>query len=73
MDQTEFIRSVEDLMEAAPGSLTGQSVLEDQPGWNSLAVMGFIAFADEDLGVLPVPRAIKGCRTLADLMALVGV
>jgi len=73
MEKTEFLRNLEDLIEANPGSLTEKSVLADAAGWNSMAVMGFIAFADEDLGIAPAPKAIMACRTVADLMALAGI
>ena len=73
MDKAEFLRNLEDLIEADPGSLSEGAVLADTPGWDSMAIMGFISFADEDLGAAPAPKAIKDCRTVADLMALVGI
>jgi acyl carrier protein len=73
MDKNQFIQSLEDLIEADPGSLTEQSVLADTAGWDSMAIMGFIAFADEELGAAPAPAALKTCVTVADLMTLVGL
>jgi len=73
MDKVEFLRNLEDLIEAAPGSLTAQSVLADTPGWDSMAIMGFLAFADEELGLAPAPRAIKECQIVDDLLSLVGI
>ena len=73
MDKAEFLRNLEDLIEADPGSLAETSVLADTEGWDSMAIMGFISFADDELGQTPAPKAIKACVTVADLMALVGI
>jgi acyl carrier protein len=73
MEKAEFLSNLEDLIEAEPGSLSAASVLAETPGWDSMAIMGFIAFADESLGSAPAPKAIKACQTVADLMALVGI
>ncbi|MDP2815099.1 MAG: hypothetical protein Q8O19_00285 [Rectinemataceae bacterium] len=73
MDRIEFFNNLEDLIEADAGSLAAHSVLADIPGWDSMAIMGFIAFADEALGITPAPQAIKSCQTVGDLMILVGI
>ena len=73
MDKLKFLSSLEDLIEADPGSLSEATILADIPGWDSMAIMGFIAFADEELGSNPNPAAIKTCRTVQDLMKLVGI
>lgn len=73
MDKTTFIHNLEDLAEAEPGSLSADSVLAETVGWDSMAIMGFIAFADEDLGGAPAPKDVKTCQTVADLMALMGI
>jgi acyl carrier protein len=73
MQKDEFLRQLEDLIEAEPGSLSETSLLADIEGWDSMAIMGFIGFADEELGATPAPKAIKACTTVAELMALVGV
>ena len=73
MDKQTFLKNLEDLVEADPGTLGEATVLADLSGWDSMAIMGFIAFADEELGQNPAPAALKGCVTVADLMKLVGV
>lgn len=73
MDKTLFLRNLEELIEAKSGSLTIDSILADTPGWDSMAIMGFIAFADEELGVSPAPRAIVECETVADLLRITKV
>jgi acyl carrier protein len=73
MIKSEFLKNLEDLIEADPGSLTEGSVLAETPQWDSMAIMGFIAFADEEMGESPSPAAIRNCVTVADLIALVGI
>jgi acyl carrier protein len=73
MNKPEFLHNLEDLVEVDPGTLTEQMMLDEIPGWDSMAIMSFLAFADEELGGAPAPKAIKGCQTIGDLMALSGL
>jgi len=59
------------LMELAPGTLTGAEKLEDLDGWNSLALVSFIAMVDEHFQYSVSPRDMRRCQTVADLAALV--
>lgn len=47
--------------------------LADLEGWNSMALVSFIAFVDEYLEITLSPRAIAPCRTIADLARVGGV
>jgi acyl carrier protein len=73
LDKQAFLRSFEQMIEAAQGSLNEESVLMDTEGWNSMAFLGFIAMADEEFGLNPDPKAIRACVTIQDLMRLVGI
>jgi acyl carrier protein len=70
MERTELLRSLEELMDLEPGALIGEESLADLAGWSSLAVIGFIALADEQ-GVAVSPSAIANCKTVDDLLRLV--
>jgi acyl carrier protein len=72
MNKNEFFHKIEEIIEAAPGSVAEQTNLGDLDGWDSLAIMGFITMMDEDLGIIPEAKAVKACRTAADLLALAG-
>jgi len=39
-------------------------------GWSSLSVISFIAFADEEFGVILDARKLAACKTVDDLMGL---
>ncbi len=44
-----FLRRMETLLEIAPNTLQGNTRLADISEWDSLAVLGFIAMADNEL------------------------
>jgi acyl carrier protein len=57
-------------MELEPGTLKGDERLEDLDDWNSLGVIGFMAFVNENFGVILSPKRIAACTTVNDLIAL---
>ena len=70
MTKQDFLKLIEEMLEADPGSLSGDEPLETLI-WDSLAVVSFIALADEHLGVAVSPQALSEATTLADVLALV--
>ena len=71
MEGVLFVAKFEELLEVPPGRFALDAALEAIPEWNSMAILSFIMMADEDFGVSPSPKAIKDCKTVADLLALV--
>ena len=67
MDRSKFFTAVEGLLELDPGTLTGEELLTDLPGWDSMAVVGFIAMVDETFGVIVPASQLMQCKTTADL------
>ena len=72
MKSSEFLSAFDEIVELPPGSLHGNEKLEDIEGWNSMAMMGFIALAD-GAGKKVSPRQIATAETVSDLMAIAGV
>jgi acyl carrier protein len=70
MNQEELLQVVDGLVEVPPGTLQGPENLEDLDGWNSMAMMGFISFADKN-GIRLSPRQIAASTTVGDLIQLV--
>jgi hypothetical protein len=66
-----FFRAFEELLQLPSGSLQGFEALKDVPGWDSVAVVEFMALADEKYGVALSPRQFRECRSVQDLAALV--
>jgi acyl carrier protein len=71
MQMTEFLRALDELLELEPGTLRSDSRIEDF-GWNSLAALGFIAFADQQFGAEVPAGSLAQCETVSDLAALLG-
>jgi acyl carrier protein len=70
MLKSEFLRLLDKVIEAPPGTLTGTEYLQDVEGWNSLAVLGFIALVDEHFGITLSAELIISCKTVNDLLCL---
>ena len=59
-----------ELLEVPKGTLTGAEELGSLGGWDSLAIMGLIAYTDERHGVILSPEKLLSCKTVKELAAL---
>lgn len=71
MSRERFFDLVGELLELPPGRLKGTEELEEL-GWDSLAVVGFLAVVDEHVGIVLSPEQIRSCVSANDLAALLG-
>ncbi len=66
-----FIRELEQGIEGVqPGSLGPDTVFEDLPQWDSLAVLATLAVVDGAFGVQVSAEDIRRCPTIQELHAL---
>ena len=72
MERNEFLLSLDELLELEPGTVKGSEILDSLDGWNSLAVISFMALVDERFGVSLQPRQIAASSTVSDLVRLLG-
>lgn len=72
MDDREFLSQLEEVLGGEPGSLRGDERLAELKGWDSLAVVCFIAMADSSYGVALLPARIAEAKTVPELRALLG-
>jgi acyl carrier protein len=72
LERNEFLLSLDELLEFEPGTITGSETLDSLDGWNSLAVISFMALVDERFGVSLQPRQIAASTTVSDLVRLLG-
>jgi acyl carrier protein len=72
MKKLDFIALIEEITEATQGTLTGDENLVDIEGWDSLAVVSFIAKGDEVCGLTLSPSGIANAKSIDDLMNLLG-
>lgn len=70
MEKSEFLKHIDELLELAPGTLTGSEPLQ-AVGWDSLAIIGFMALCDDRFGLQISPLEIRDCETVDELFALV--
>lgn len=68
MDAPKFLAALHELFDVPAGTIHTDSVLQDIPGWSSMAFIGLIAMLDEDFGVRIPPGTILRCHTVEDLM-----
>lgn len=73
MDRKDFLLALDDMLELDPGTLTGAEVLETLDGWDSLAVISYIALVDETMDTVVEGEKLAQAKTVNDLLALAGV
>ena len=71
--RNQFLQSLDKLVELPRGTLKGPEKLNDLEQWNSMAMIGFIALADSVNRASLSVSEILACRTVADLLRVVGV
>lgn len=72
MRRDEFLRELEALLELQAGALKGTEALQDTGAWDSLAVVSFMALADEKLDLTLSADKINACKSVPDLLGLLG-
>ncbi len=73
MTKADFLRELDEMLELAPGTLSGDEALADVEGWDSLAVISFIALVDEKLNLVVEGEKLARAKTVADLLDIAGV
>lgn len=73
MTREEFLAQLDELLELPAGTLKGDEKLEDLERWDSLAMVSFIALADEHCNMRLSPRQFVTCNTVNDLVQLAGI
>jgi acyl carrier protein len=67
MERSQFLLRMDELLDLEPGTLKGDEALDSLENWNSLAVIGFMAMANEDTGAVLSPKQISACSTVSEL------
>lgn len=71
MTRAEFLAEFEGLLNLPKGKLTGAEPLSSIPEWDSLAVVSYLALADEKFKMPIEIKRIDDCKTVNDLLDLV--
>ncbi len=72
MNRSEFLLQLDSIIEASPGTIRGDEKLTDISGWDSLAVLGFIAMVDDKFKLQLAGKDIAACETVDGLATLLG-
>jgi acyl carrier protein len=72
MEKVAFLQKLEEVMSLPKGTIRGDESLSSLKGWDSVALMSFIALMDEELEVRVTGRQVMQCQTVAELVALAG-
>lgn len=72
MTKNEFLKELEEVLEADAGTITGEQALADLAAWDSLAVMAFIAMVDEKFSMTLSASKLAEAKTVGDLISLLG-
>lgn len=72
MTTADFLLTLDDLLERSPGATRLDEPLGAITKWDSMAVIAFIALADEKFGVQVKAMDLASCRTIEDLQCLLG-
>jgi len=67
----EFYLLLDTILELPPGTIKGDEPLATLEGWDSLAVVGFIATVDKHLKFVVPPKPLVAATSVPDLTALV--
>jgi acyl carrier protein len=69
MDTTTFYSHIAEIADTDVSNVNPTAELASL-GWSSLSVISFIAFADDNFGVILDARKLTACKTVGDLMEL---
>ena len=72
MNKTETIQTLVAELNLEPRDLTGDEELAGLGGWDSMAAIQFIALADSRFARSVKADELANCRTVNDLVALLG-
>jgi acyl carrier protein len=71
LDTAEFYKKLDEILDIPTGTVKGGESLNEFDGWDSMAMLGFIALADEIYGITIPAKRIPSCRTVDDLAGLI--
>ena len=71
IDYDDFLHGLEELLHVPLNSFRGGEVLRELDCWDSLAIVEFMAFADERYSIMLAPKQITRCSTVHDLFLAV--
>ena len=72
MEEGKFLLMMDELLEVEPGTVKASDTLGSLGGLTSLAVIGLMALVDEHFNMRLQPKQLIECKTVTDIMNLLG-
>ncbi len=72
MNRHDALVMFHNLLEESPGAIGEEVALRDVPRWDSLAMLDFLARADELFNIRVSPARVIRCATVGELIDLLG-
>jgi len=72
MEKASFLHKLDEVMSLPRGTICGDESLSSLKGWDSVALMSFIALLDEELEIRVTGKQVMQCHTVPELVALAG-
>ena len=69
MEKEKFLTELAEILEEEV--VNENDVLADYEAWDSLSILGIIAYASENLSITLNNKEIRDCGTVADLIKLI--
>ena len=73
MKKQEFIDKLKEALEFEKADITENTVMKDIPNYDSMSVMGIIAFVDEHFSKRVTAQQLNAITTIRSLMELIGM
>lgn len=70
MTKSEFLNEIDEIIQADPGSTAMDDQIASLKGWDSMAIIMFIAMVDEKLNAKLDIQMLASCETVEDLARL---
>lgn len=72
MNKNEKLALLEEMLELDEGTLTEDTILNDLDEYDSMAKLSLIVLMDDEFGVKLTGEAIKGFKTVGDILVAMG-
>ena len=72
MKKSEFLELLASILNEDPQAVKPETELESLGGWDSTGLLGVMATFDSEFGVVADVDPIRNCKTVQDLMNIVG-
>lgn len=70
MTTADFLSEIDKIIQSGRGTVALETPLSGLGGWDSMAIISFIAMADAKLGVSIRVADLSACNTVGDLAGL---